>query len=606
MAAGFFVSCRKRDVRTLYIPAGRTEISVALSFPFDAVTGSASTLSEVCADAQSFLLTLDLDTAGAVSPDYRFLFGLDGTLYGCGNGACSSQNVAKSLSAPHRVIVEGINVAPGDYSATSAFDVVCRGVADDTIPMGQISSVAHPTPSAAPSPSDVLALSVSVTVPILRIGAVNGTFANDGPSSIEVMAAPLGTPPSVRTPDGGKIAAAGGETPYSTTIYLFDPRSIGFSAPASMSTIRFVGSATGVVDSGGRAAVVFAGGMDLGSGPASLEIWDGSSPGTRVLPLIGGKIRYYHSAVFVPTHQEQGGTYPVVALLGGEDDAGYTPSYEFFYPRTPPDLSGCASGSASGSAGVCRPSGGTAMGDGGHALAVSGGLMTPAGYRVFVGPGDSPSGFIGNGFLFDPETQTYSTISGVGPATFGAATVSLSSNLLAYFGGGTASGPSSSWFLVRGSTGTQAAGIGSMKLARPAPLAVLLADSRVFIAGGNVAFEEFIPNAVSMTSGSFSFLAAPPSGVCTTGSEAGCVRSRTARASYVAVKIDGSRTWLNGAIVLAGDAPHAEIYVPAYNCAGTVPVRVSDDAPISAVDFCDRLRARQPLTNPESPARVSE
>jgi hypothetical protein len=65
-----------------------------------------------------------------------------------------------------------------------------------------------------------------------------------------------------------------------------------------------------------------------------------------------------------------------------------------------------------------------------------------------------------------------------------------------------------------------------------------------------------------------------------------------------AARIDGSATWLNGAVVIVGGSPVAgpEIFVPAYACD-------ENGEPVSAhtVDFCDVDRRSEKPDDPRDP-----
>jgi hypothetical protein len=155
------------------------------------------------------------------------------------------------------------------------------------------------------------------------------------------------------------------------------------------------------------------------------------------------------------------------------------------------------------------------------------------------------------------------------------------------------------------------AGSGTMLVPTAFETATRLLDGRVLIAGGSQAgaTAEIFSIGGSDTAGNFAFMTKLGAvGSCTDGLAPTCVAMSQPRNTHTATMIEGSRTWLNGSVVIAGgvDPPghSTEIFVPAYPCAGDVPVTAAGAAVVGA-DFCDRGRTRQTLTDPSAPVPLA-
>jgi hypothetical protein len=150
---------------------------------------------------------------------------------------------------------------------------------------------------------------------------------------------------------------------------------------------------------------------------------------------------------------------------------------------------------------------------------------------------------------------------------------------------------------------------GDMRLDRGFHVVRRLLDRTVLVTGGtdndapaegHVSIERMSPANVN---GSFQFVGRNGA-TCTDpqGDDAAtCVTMVAPRYGHQMVLIDGSQTWLNGAVVVAGGDAVPEIFVPAYACEGSSPVDV-DGTVIAGVDFCDLGRPAVTLTPFDPPS----
>ena len=219
-----------------------------------------------------------------------------------------------------------------------------------------------------------------------------------------------------------------------------------------------------------------------------------------------------------------------------------------------------------------------------------------------------------NSYYFDPETHVSTgPISNFGSVqTLGNQVVTLTSSLVAFFGGFDDVAYSKHWAYFRGSDLSLVGASTQLLEPRYTPTQYRLPDGRVFLVGGvgpadPMTIEEFVPSGVADTSGTFVHLRRSILGPdCVASTDPNCVRLSPSRSSsqFSSFQILGSSTWINGAVVVVGPVPPghgSEIFIPAYDCAGSRPVKAGYGTEIGDVDFCDRNRGRQALTDPASP-----
>ena len=166
-----------RKPRTLYLPAEETSVSLDFSLPVGVVSGTSLTFQDVCHGTRAYLVSFGTADSAAAW-DYRFLLDTAGNLFGCASGPCSGK-IQVSLSHVSRAMFEGIDVSAAAYAAAANVNVVCRGIADSRLGMGQIVNSPVPTPSATSTTQPpALSSEIAVHIPLLRIGEFNPTFTS--------------------------------------------------------------------------------------------------------------------------------------------------------------------------------------------------------------------------------------------------------------------------------------------------------------------------------------------------------------------------------------------------------------------------------------------
>ena len=553
------------------------------------VTGPLTNRNSVCRGALSMLVSLDTDDDHDF--EHRYLFELDGTLWGC-DGPCT-EPIDAELPVPRRVMIEGLTVLPPEYDARRA-DVACRGIADRDTGMGSIE-----VPTFFPG----FDANVVVEVPMLRVGAFNGMFSAASPDRTQMVMAPLVPPDAreslwgvARVDTGGILVAAGGYAYVNVAngtraAWEFHPWEIGWERVGSLPQGHSVGVAESYVDASGQPAVLFVGG--LGTGGQLVLSADSYGRGRPAVsyPLLGPRV--WASSVRI--HER---TDPVIAVMGGCAGTDFRVDYEVFYPVSRP----CGEGP-----GFCTGDVGGFMVDG-RCQAVTAKL--PDG-RVWIGSGLGNDGTMRtDGHLFDAAQASPSfgtPIAWPGTARRVAGVAQLTPEVTAVFGGMTSAGGSDGtdgWIGVTPPTAivTQ----GTLREGRAWGVTQKLLDGRVLLAGGfdgtfltsaeifdrsNVevgGFSDYIPQAGRVS--------------CVPGVD--CEETTQRRLGPVWARIEGSATWLEGAVLIVGSGPTAgapEIFVPAYHCDGDAPVNRLDGVPVPDVEFCDRVRDPQPLTDPRRP-----
>ncbi|HVO29887.1 MAG TPA: hypothetical protein VMV18_04090 [bacterium] len=607
LAAAGAIGCHAR--KRLLFESNETSISVTLDFPLDPITQAEGSFSTTCRSAKALLISI----GSSATWDVRLLAGTDGSLFGCAGGACPTQSIAQNVGVPSRVLVEGIDVDPVSYASTSTINVICRGEANASVGMGSFAVTVPPPGPSRPDPAQVL-----VHIPMLRISDTNGTFAPGGPAAFEGRLAGFGI--SARSNSGGTLIFAGGESlagAPSATLYAFSPTAISFAKlPFEMQEGRYMPCVSSFVDSAGLPALAVIGGETAASDSHDAEIVRPGRQGTQLLPTLASLPSKFCAAAFDLAHREAGAPSPIVVVVGGQVGATYNSSYQFLYAAAPQDLTGCAAGASTGRAAFCRPFPSTLF-SGGQTIPLAGTLSAPNGLRVWSGLGYGPGGISPESVLFDPDTQQVSAplqFPFVGAELAGVANISTTE--LGVFGGENSAVLSTNWSFVRGGDGVFVRGLNPMHVAHFDGPAVQLSDGRVLLPGGHSdaalgrVFELFDPGAIT-SAGTFTLISSVPGVSCVDGLSFPCASSPGRLFGATAARIDGTTTWLNGSVVIGGafldPAPTVlfpQIYVPAYECNGITPVDRTGTA-MTSVDFCDRSRSTQPITDPSNPVPLS-
>lgn len=572
-----------------------------------------------CPGAQSIVLAIDEHGTG-----FSHVLLLDATerrLYGCGgqDQACPvGRTIEHSFSSPQRILAEWVDVAPELYSTTSS-NVICRGMFDLASNLGDLREATGPDGEEQ----------FTVTIPLLRVGAMNGYFSyiegNDQPYGSFMGLAPLTAPedlPAGRTTDGGKILAAGGWVTSgmaayaSTGLFVFEADDLAFQrvATAVLPEGRAALSAT-PFEVGASSFVLLAGGA--GNDPSRrTDTWlfTGEEAGTLLPGPPMFTPRAHHSAVGLPTILAGTDSRRGIVMVRGCDFDGTDPTSEpaeFFSAGPPPSTAQC--GPTSNGVLFCRMPG-TPQPAYCQSSATPMERTDLAAETVLWIGGGGAAGQPNETDSLDLEenlTSVHLRLP-VSPGLRGAAVVEAGPNASFLVGGDAANfgappDPQSSVLLVS-STGGPPALTATLREPRAFGTATRLLDERILVTGGRTS------GGASATYELGAMVVGPALVFeyesCLPEAES-CSGMIQGRAEHGAVMVRGSTTWLNGSVVIAGGgngtilAP-PEIYVPAYACdaMGTLPVTVTAGTPavVAGVDFCDRGRAPLlPIMDPSDP-----
>jgi len=195
------------------------------------------------------------------------------------------------------------------------------------------------------------------------------------------------------------------------------------------------------------------------------------------------------------------------------------------------------------------------------------------------------------------------------------ATVPLSYDVVVMFGGFVTGpndplGPTAQWVALDPAQGTLANG--TLRQARGYATGTLLLDGRVVVVGGIdattfLASAEIFERSNDEIGGQFEYLTPAGKATCDPGND--CERMSEARYAHAATRVAGSSSWLEGSVLITGGsfsvpAGTSELFVPAYHCSGdNKPVNRLDGTRTPDVEFCDRLREPQRVTDPQKPKR---
>lgn len=626
-------ACRQEPAGTRWLPTPSDALVLDVRYPGPA--DSPESEDTTCSGVNAWLLRLDLDDVPGWS--YTFLFDRTrDTVHGCGaRGAACPAGVLADMPLPlgglTRVMIEGVDAMPDAFALSTAggVTVVCRGMADRTAIPGSIVETAPPTPVPQPSPGYGDPVRVDATVRVVRVGAFNRPFGDVLPPATQHGAAASLTSVAdgIGLAERGRVLGAGGNTTgggtsYPAGVWSFSPGTLSFTLTSAAIVGRAGLSAT-LVDEGGAPAVLFAGGSNQGGeqlDDAELVRADGT-----VVPLAMTVPRSFHTA-----HRVARDGNPAVVLIGG---VAYDPalgtfesalaassarnSIELFLPTGSTAGSGCATGSGPR---FCSPTANT-MGfqRGAHASVL---YRQSGAETIWIAGGAGQDSLTGTG------TVALNSCELLDVATFGFAPDSAVATALvrpmAVVTGATGNGALDGRpFLIGGdatlngndpqaisyyreSTGTRQAITSVPPTGRADGRAVFLRDGSIRVIGGRT------PSAAGGSAGTDEFLAANTSGA-NVGTWGTSFASAGSRYGHTATVLEGTHTWLDGAVLVTGlaggAAGPAEILVPSYRCDPDdhrTPVTGNAVAPFALPPLsnpalpplCDRDRASEPVTDP--------
>ena len=635
-------ACRPHPTRTVYLPGVRADLSLTLGYP----PGVSST---TACGIGAWLLRVD--TANHATWDWTLLFDNSLThVYGAG-GAAQSMSATTGFGLDFRravrVEVERLSHdAPVIVAGSSNVDVLCRGIADAYENAGAI-AITTPT-SVGPQPSPTRApVAVSVYIDMLRVGASNPVHTDGSiPQLLYPAAASLtsvrdgiGTG-ATQTDPRGEVLIAGGEATgqvFRKTVWHWSPRNQLLEAEqtgAALSAGRAGLVATTIDDPG--AAVLFAGGYGSTPSTNAIDIVRADGIPDASPPTMLGN-HAFSSVAYLPR-----GGHPAVVIAGGVDYlSGSTAQW--------------TSGTASAQIEVLAPPGSdacttidpakvTRCDPGSVALNVNRGLPTAAGFAAadgdrvwFAGgydPGDvanppttveqlfanlSTSGDFSGVSTFDSYGGDAAVIDSSGVTALDHRPImagGLSGTLGPY--GNSTRGVATLWTLAANGTTTKL-GV-TLAKARGLLRVVALRDRALWIGGGiDTGGTPQVQDAVEIYRPG-------------TGSSNGVVLPAAPlfapRFGFAAVPLQGTRTWLDGAVLVIGgvategsnvvtiddSAPPAELWVPAYACNPDGTPRAQNGSPTqppvvplsnpTLPDSCDRARPLTSITDPRTGGNV--
>lgn len=581
----------------------------------------------VCGSGVNQTFVLRLDTAATPNGwDRNILIGGNHDLVGCGDTPWSScspngRNFEFRLSGLSRVALEGISVDP--TGIWDRYDVVCRGVAD-----------------AAVRPADIQ-IEGGVFVVTLRMAAVGASNPLRGGPAVRWAAAVSLSDPTTSVgmeaagPRGRVVIAGGLDTSGQIVagIHEFDPATLTFAQTAVLTT-AVAGLAGSLLEIEGVPNAVFTGGAGSdGLAVDNLAAYETGTGLTVEEELFPFGNRVFHETVTVPDpdadHRnlalvggayqvdwddnrlfESGGTLPTRPSVW-VPEGGQPPSWAsagsdpVFYN---PDAAGDAL-AHNGYAGILRVGDRVLLASGGEGDTID---TTPLAPSDVVDAWDPSTGTFENTGL--PVWRAMGMVAAVVDTS---QTADLTGRAL--FAGGIECS-----FEGDCTTAASTARVGSgaaisLRVPRAFARATTLRDRRVLITGGVSTWpaEQVLPlEAYHQAEQDFLFEPRPRGDSCDPlAGGAACAELLRARHGHTATRLDGTRTWLDGAVLLVGGidplvpGPAAELYVPAYRCGGIgnlQPLAPDGDGLIdpSSSDLglllCDRGRGPEPITNPRT------
>lgn len=588
-----------------------------------------------CQGSRSLVLALDSAGGQSESWDRIFVLGVDDqTLYGCGRDPdgrlerCASDEIQAKIESPDRVLAEWLDVPPQEYEREPG-NVVCRGMYDVATGMGERST--H---------DDGGVRTLSLTILLLRVGDTNHLHDLGGatsPRGVWMAASPIVHPNDLATvfgaqrdPEGGLVAVAGGQLAsgeVSSEIHVFEPHDIAFQREGDLPAPAAGLTANSISLAAAKSYVVFAGGWDASlTAQDTAAAFDYTENASEVMPFTLIRPRAHHSAIRL---EEIGNpSRNAIGLYGGCDQNLTVPTIGgvpgagaevFHLVETSPEASCVSAGPgylcSSSPPGVDQ---------------IPRCFMAAGPFRSTVDPAVTLRGWLAGGFTggstlasgsdrYEVQTDGTHTQPAAGTAAYlplaGAATVPLPGDQLAVIGGLTEGLTSSRALLYVSATDPAVVSTGGvLQTGRVFLTATLLFDGSILVTGGveeDGAPENLVEIGRMSSSGAmvFSYPMKIGGAACDTGAEPGCVALQDARFGHTATRIEGTSTWLNGAVLITGGSGDAEpeIYVPAYECdesKGLDPVVIlgGSEQLVEHVDFCDRgRRALGSTTNPDAP-----